>query len=96
MKNKEKIKFAVIGCGHIGKRHAEMVVRNPEAELIALVDSQAKEKLSIDHLDAAFFSSIDDFLDANLHVDVVNVCTPNGLHADQSIKALEKGYHVVC
>jgi len=96
MKNKEKIKFAVIGCGHIGKRHAEMVVRNPEAELIALVDSQAKEKLSIDHLDAAFFSSIDDFLDANLHVDVVNVCTPNGLHAEQSIKALEKGYHVVC
>ena len=96
MKNKEKIKFAVIGCGHICKRHAEMVVLNPEAELIALVDSQAKEKLSIDNLDAAFFSSIDDFFDANLHVDVVNVCTPNGLHADQSIKALEKGYHVVC
>ena len=96
MKNKEKIKFAVIGCGHIGKRHAEMVVRNPEAELIALVDTQAKEKLGIDYLDAAFFSSIDDFLDANLHVDVVNVCTPNGLHAEQSIKALEKGYHVVC
>jgi predicted dehydrogenase len=96
MKNKEKIKFAVIGCGHIGKRHAEMVVRNPEAELIALVDTQAREKLGIDHLDAAFFSSIDDFLDANLHVDVVNVCTPNGLHAEQSIKALEKGYHVVC
>lgn len=96
MKNKEKIKFAVIGCGHIGKRHAEMVVRNPEAELIALVDTQAKEKLGIDHLGAAFFSSIDDFLDANLHVDVVNVCTPNGLHAEQSIKALEKGYHVVC
>ncbi len=96
MKNKGKIKFAIVGCGHIGKRHAEMVVRNPEAELVALIDPQAKEKLNIDHFDAAFFSSIDDFLAANLQVDVVNICTPNGLHAEQSIKALEKGHHVVC
>ena len=96
MKSNTKIKFAVIGCGHIGKRHAEMVLRNPEAELIALVDTHPKEKLGIDHFDVAFFSNIDAFLDANLDIDVVNVCTPNGLHAEQSIKALEKGYHVVC
>jgi UDP-N-acetyl-2-amino-2-deoxyglucuronate dehydrogenase len=96
MKSNTKIKFAVIGCGHIGKRHAEMVLRNPEAELVALVDSAPKENLNINHFDAAFFSSVDAFLNANLDIDVVNVCTPNGLHADQSIKALEKGYHVVC
>ncbi|MFN6115974.1 MAG: Gfo/Idh/MocA family protein, partial [Flavobacteriales bacterium] len=29
-------------------------------------------------------------------IDVVNVCTPNGLHALQSIKALEARKHVVC
>ena len=34
----KKIKFAVIGCGHIGKRHAEMVTRDPGAELVALCD----------------------------------------------------------
>jgi UDP-N-acetyl-2-amino-2-deoxyglucuronate dehydrogenase len=96
MKSNTKIKFAVIGCGHIGKRHAEMVLRNPEAELVALVDTSPKENLNIDHFDAKFFSSVDTFLDANLDIDVVNVCTPNGLHAEQSIKALEKGYHVVC
>ena len=27
----EKIKFAVVGCGHIGKRHAEMISRNESA-----------------------------------------------------------------
>ena len=32
--NKKKIRFAVVGCGHIGKRHAEMVVRDPGAEVI--------------------------------------------------------------
>jgi predicted dehydrogenase len=96
MKSNTKIKFAVIGCGHIGKRHAEMVLRNPEAQLVALVDTAPKENLNIAHFDATFFSSVDAFLDANLDIDVVNVCTPNGLHAEQSIKALEKGYHVVC
>ena len=29
---KSKIRFAVIGQGHIGKRHAERVLRNPDAE----------------------------------------------------------------
>ncbi len=32
------VKFAVVGCGHIGKRHAEMIVKHPEAELVALID----------------------------------------------------------
>lgn len=29
----KKIRFAVIGCGHIGKRHAEMITRDEGAEL---------------------------------------------------------------
>ncbi|MFM7823492.1 MAG: gfo/Idh/MocA family oxidoreductase, partial [Bacteroidota bacterium] len=31
-----KIRFAIIGFGHIGKRHAEMVRRDPDAELVAV------------------------------------------------------------
>ena len=38
MNDNHKIKFAVIGAGHIGKRHAEMIRREPESELIAMVD----------------------------------------------------------
>lgn len=96
MPNKEKIKFAIVGCGHIGKRHAEMVSRNPEAELVALVDTAASEKLAIDHFNVPYFENMDAMLAANLDIDVVNICTPNGLHAEQSIKALEHGFHVVC
>jgi predicted dehydrogenase len=96
MSTNNKIKFAVIGCGHIGKRHAEMISRNPEAELVALVDTQQKEQIGIEHFNVPFFDNIDSFLEANLSLDVVNICTPNGLHAEQSIKALGKGYHVVC
>lgn len=38
-----KIKFAVIGQGHIGKRHAEMVRRNDACELVAVCDVLDKE-----------------------------------------------------
>ena len=39
------IRFAVVGLGHIGKRHAEMIRRNPNAELVAVCDVLPKEKI---------------------------------------------------
>ncbi len=91
----EKIKFAVIGQGHIGKRHAEMVRRNPNCELVAVCDIVDKTKLGIESLNEKFYNSIDELLKAHPEVEVVNVCTPNGLHAEHSLKALETGKHVV-
>jgi len=92
----QKIKFAVVGCGHIGKRHAEMIVGNQESELVALCDEGDKNSLGIEKYNVPFFNSIDDLLNSNLEIDVVTICTPNGLHAEHSKKALEKKYHVVC
>ncbi len=91
-----KIKFAVVGCGHIGKRHAEMISRNNESELVGLCDIADKENLNLDHFSAPFFNSIDELLSSNIDIDVINICTPNGLHAEQCIKALEANKHVVC
>jgi len=89
------IKFAVVGQGHIGKRHAEMIRRNPEAELVAVCDVLSKEELGLENLSEKFYNSIDDLLKDKLDVDVVNICTPNGFHADYAIKALEARKHVV-
>ncbi len=96
MGTEEKIKFAVVGCGHIGKRHAEMAMRNPNAQLVALADVRPKQDLGIDAYDVPFFASIDEMLSSGVAIDVVCICTPNGLHAEQSIKALEARKHVVC
>ena len=90
-----KIKFAVVGCGHIGKRHAEMVTRDPDAVLVALCDIRPREELDIDAYNVPFYSSIEELLAANVQADVINICTPNGLHASMAIQAIEKGYHVV-
>lgn len=91
----KKIRFAVVGCGHIGKRHAEMIVRDAGAELIALCDIRSKEELGIEAYDVPFFPSLNELLQADLEVDVINICTPNGLHAGMAIQAIESGHHVV-
>lgn len=90
-----KIKFGVVGQGHIGKRHAEMVRRNPDCELVAVCDTLPKEKLGLDNLQENFYSSIEELLKAHSDIDVINVCTPNGLHAEHSLIALELNKHVV-
>jgi predicted dehydrogenase len=90
-----KIKFAVIGQGHIGKRHAEMVRRNAESELVAVCDVASKENLSLNELSEPFYNSPEEMIAAHPDIEVVNICTPNGLHAKHSLMALEAGKHVV-
>lgn len=96
MGNDAKIKFAVVGAGHIGKRHAEMIRRDAEGELVAIVDVRSKEECGAGDYDVPFFNTVEELLSSGLEFDVVNVCTPNGLHAEQSLKALEAKKHVVC
>jgi UDP-N-acetyl-2-amino-2-deoxyglucuronate dehydrogenase len=88
------IRFAVIGQGHIGKRHAEMIRRNPEAELVSVADVLSCKELGLEDIKESFYPSIDALLQSE-QVDVVNICVPNGLHARLALRALETGHHVV-
>lgn len=92
---KNKIRFAVVGCGHIGKRHAEMISRDAGAELVALCDIRPREELGIEAYPVPFYTSLDALLAADLSVDVISICTPNGLHAPMALKILETGHHTV-
>lgn len=91
----KKIHFAVAGCGHIGKRHAEMILRDEGAGLLALCDILPPKELNIEAFEVPFFTDFADMLASSLPIDVVNICTPNGLHASMAIRALEAGCHVV-
>lgn len=92
-----KIKFAVVGFGHIGKRHATMIQNNPDCELIAIADIDTSlEALASQDFKVPFYTSLGEMLNGGHSIDVVNICTPNGLHAGLSIEALKAGSHVVC
>jgi len=91
-----EIKFAVVGFGHIGKRHATIIRDFQGAELVAVVDSEASQKEHTLYPNGIpFFNSIQDFFKASIPVDVVCVCTPNGLHVEHALLALENKSHVV-
>jgi predicted dehydrogenase len=89
------VHFAVVGQGHIGKRHAEMIRRNPHARLAALCDIKPVDEIFSARPAEPFYSSIDELLNNHPEAEVINICTPNGSHADLAIKALKAGRHVV-
>ncbi|MCC7453894.1 MAG: Gfo/Idh/MocA family oxidoreductase [Crocinitomix sp.] len=67
IKEDQKVKFAIVGCGHIGKRHATMVQRNDESELIAMVDIRDKSELGMEAFEGVpFFNSIEDLINSGL------------------------------
>jgi len=90
-----KIKFAVVGCGHIGKRHAAMITNNKECEVVALCDAKRKEDLAIETYQVPFFQTLTELLDSNIEFDVLSIASPNGLHEEHALNALKKGHHVV-
>lgn len=89
------IKFALIGCGRIAQRHAEHM--NNTGTLVAVCDivKVNADKLAAQYNARAYYT-IEALLSAEKEIDVVSVCTPNGLHAEHSIKALNAGHHVLC
>ncbi len=90
------IKFAVLGTGHIGKRHAEMISRNAECELVALIDTnETTLNNALQSYPAQGFNSLDSFIHSGTKADVICIATPNGLHAQQALTAIENGLHVV-
>ena len=91
----EKIKFGIIGTGHIGKRHAEMIMRNKDCELVAVSDIASKDTLGLESYNVPFYHNHNEMLNSHSEIDVVCVCTPNGSHSDISIDVLNNEKHVV-
>lgn len=89
------IKFALVGCGRIGSRHAEHI--HKQARLVATCDIESeKAKYLTEKFGGNHYSNIEDMLAQEKEIDVVSICTPNGLHAKHSITALNAGFHVLC
>lgn len=87
-------RFALIGCGNIAGRHAAQMSRT--GRLAAVCDTAiSNAKLIGNQYNAEVYDSLDQLL-AHSRPDVAVICTPNGLHAKHSIRALEAGCHVLC
>ena len=87
--------FAIIGCGRIAKRHAEQI--NKVGKLVAVCDIILENAAELaKEYDAKMYLSIEDLLMIEREIDIVSICTPNGLHAEHCIKSLHAQKHVLC
>ncbi|MFU0799922.1 MAG: Gfo/Idh/MocA family oxidoreductase [Xylanivirga thermophila] len=94
---KGKVKFAVLGCGRISEIHLKAIKNAPNAELAAvcdIVEEKAKQAAIANGLDR-WYTNLDDML-AKEDIDVVNICTPSGMHSEHAIAVARTGRHVLC
>jgi UDP-N-acetyl-2-amino-2-deoxyglucuronate dehydrogenase len=92
-----KVRFVICGIGHIGHRHATLVARHSNAELIALIEvrPELRPVLATEFANVPFFHSLEEYCAHGPAADVLIIATPNGLHASQAIAGLHHGLHVV-
>jgi UDP-N-acetyl-2-amino-2-deoxyglucuronate dehydrogenase len=92
---KSTVRFAIVGCGRIAQRHAEHI--NNQGTLIAVCDvvKQRADDMAAKY-GARAYNDIKDLLANEKDIDVVSICSPNGLHSTHSIQALKAGFNVLC
>lgn len=89
------LKFAIVGCGVIAPTHARSIAELPDAELVAVCDiipEKAHQLGSVYQVPA--FTDLQQML-KDVEIDVVNVLTPSGLHAEIGIQAARAGKHII-
>ncbi len=92
---KSTVRFAIVGCGRIAQRHAEHI--NNQGTLMAVCDvvKQRADDMAAKYGARAYYD-VKDLLANEKDIDVVSICSPNGLHSTHSIQALKAGFNVLC
>ena len=89
------VRFAIIGCGRIAQRHAEHIFKKGELTAVCDVEKDKADAMAAKYKARAYYS-VETLLAEEKEIEVVSVCSPNGLHAEHSIKSLQAGFHVLC
>jgi predicted dehydrogenase len=92
----DTLDFLLVGCGHIGQRHLDVLLDHSDVALQAVCDINGDilEKLRARHSDLPLYARYEQML-AEVPADIVSICTPHGLHAEMSIQATRAGRHVL-
>ena len=84
----ERLRFGVVGCGVIGTTHAAAIAGLPDAELVAVTDSvpERAKKLGEEY-GVPYYTELRQMLERE-DLDVVNICTPSGMHGEQACEVM--------
>lgn len=90
------IKFLVVGCGSIGKRHLAVIDENPFSELVAICDSNKSECTILSKLydNVSYYTDYQEMLKESV-AHVVVIATPHFLHCDMAIYAANNNFNII-
>lgn len=91
----DKLKFAIIGCGRIASRHADIISSIAELSAVCDIKPDRVKALAEKH-SCRNYNNIEELLEKENEVNVVSICTPNSLHSAHTIISLNSGKHVLC
>ena len=86
------LKIAVVGLGHLGKVHARIYGELPEAELVAVCDSDPAKEVTAEGLRTPY---VQDYRSLIGKVDAVSVATPTATHYEVASEFLRHGIHTL-
>lgn len=90
------MKIALIGCGFMGRMHANVYRVLDGAELSAVVDTRDDKRAEFaSDFGVPGYASLDEMLAAT-EVDAVDICLPTFLHKDATLRAALEGKDVFC
>lgn len=92
----KKIRFGIVGCGRIANRHAEHIFNNGQLVAVCDIDKANADFLGEKYSSRIYYDIETMLLTEKNNIDVVSICSPNGLHAQHSISSLNAGFHVLC
>lgn len=89
----ERLRYGVVGCGHLGRFHAEKMSAIPRAELTGVFDIiPDKTASTAEKMNCVACTSIEQLLEM---VDAVSVVVPTEVHHQETLRALQAGKHVL-
>lgn len=88
-------RFGIIGCGRIAPRHADSLADISDAQLVQVCDViESRARAFAERYKVTYCLDYHEVLE-NPDIDIVNICTPSGTHAEMTIAALKAGKHVI-
>jgi predicted dehydrogenase len=84
-----RLKVAVVGCGHLGTIHARLMAAREDVELVAVVDPSPEARARVAQANGC--AALPEPKDLVGKVDAAVVAAPTGLHASVSLPLLEAG-----
>jgi predicted dehydrogenase len=91
------LKFALVGCGRIAKRHSELLGfgQIKGAKLVAVCDNIVDKAIKIaEQFGISSYEDMDEMMISEV-IDVVVVLTPSGLHGKHVINLSKYGKHIM-